>query len=150
MAAPETRIDVSCSVPLKITDVSATMQPWMANCGPHAFEFAAVLTAPAHNVDGEAQYVWRFGRGAPQLEKVVFAPVQTTQTIVVSQTYNILWGALMSPGTGMAADAERTAVAPAAPKATPTPSPTPEPKPTQPPSSWPSAISKNAWATIYC
>jgi hypothetical protein len=170
VAAPETRFDVSCSVPLRITDVSVTMQPWTANCGPHAFGFAAVLTAPAHNVGGEARYIWRFGTGAPQSGKVIFAPGQTTQTVVASQTYNIQRSALVAPGTGigtgMAADAGRTATAPQAPKATPTPSPTPDPKPTQPPSPWPkagpgqvyavfsvtapNAISNNAWATIYC
>jgi hypothetical protein len=166
VAASETRFDVSCSVPLMITAVDVTMQPWTANCGPHAFGFAAVLTAPAHNVGGEARYVWRFGTGAPQSGKVIFAPGQTTQTVVVSQTYNIQRSALVAPGTGMAADTGRTAAAPAAPKATPTPSPTPGPKPTQPPSPWPkagpgqvyavfsvtapNAISDNAWATIYC
>src|SRR5262249_49483069 len=112
VAAPETRFDVFCSVPLTITAVSVTMQPWTANCGPHAFGFAAVLTAPAHNVGGEARYIWRFGTGAPQSGKVVFAPGQTTQTVVVSQTYNIQRSALMASGTGMAADARRTAATP--------------------------------------
>jgi hypothetical protein len=166
VVAPETRFDVSCNVPLTITAVDVTMQPWTADCGPHAFGFAAVLTAPAHNVGGEARYIWRFGTGAAQSGKVIFAPGQTTQTVVVSQTYNIQRSALVAPGTGMATDTGRTAAAPAAPKATPTPSPTPDPKPTQPPSPWPkagpgqvyavfsvttpNAISNNAWATIYC
>ncbi len=166
VAAPETRFDISCSVPLTITAVDVTMQPWTAGCGPHAFGFAAVLTAPAHNVGGEARYVWRFGTGTPQSGKVIFAPGQTTQTVVVSQTYNIQRSALVAPGTGMASDVDRTAAAPEAPKATPTPSPTPVPNPTQPPSPWPkagpgqvyavfsvtapNAISDNAWATIYC
>jgi hypothetical protein len=163
VAAPEMHFDISCSVPLTITAVDVTMQPWTANCGPHAFGFAAVLTAPAHNVGGEARYVWRFGTGTPQSGKIIFAPGQTTQTVVVSQTYNIQRGALLAPETGIAADAEHLA---AAPKTTPTPSPTPAPNPTQPPSPWPkagpgqvyavfsvtapNAISNNAWATIYC
>jgi hypothetical protein len=163
VAAPETRFDISCSVPLTITAVDVTMQPWTAGCGPHAFGFAAVLTAPAHNAGGEARYVWRFGTGAPQSGKVMFAPGQTTQTVVVSQTYNIQRSPLTTSGAGMASDVGRTT---AAPKTTPTPSPTPVPNPTQPPSPWPkagpgqvyavfsvtapNAISNNAWATIYC
>jgi hypothetical protein len=171
VAAQETRFDVSCSVPLTITAVDVTMQPWTAGCGPHAFGFAAVLTAPAHNVGGEARYVWRFGTGAPQSGKVIFAPGQITQTVAASQTYNIQRSALAAPGTEMASDAERTdaertTAASEAPKATPAPSPTSVPNPTQPPSPWPkagpgqvyavfsvtapNAISNNAWATIYC
>ena len=104
VAAPETRFDISCSVPLTITAVDVTMQPWTAGCGPHAFGFAAVLTAPAHNAGGEARYVWRFGTGTPQSGKVMFAPGQTTQTVVVSQTYNIQRSPLASSGAGMASD----------------------------------------------
>jgi hypothetical protein len=163
IAAPETRFDISCSVPLTITDVNVTMQPWTANCGPHAFGFAAVLTAPAHNVGGEARYVWRFGASASQSGKVTFAPGQTTQTVVVSQTYNIQRSPLAASGTSMTSDASLSAEMP---NATPTPSPTPAPKPTPPPSPWPkagpgqvyaafsvtapNAISDTAWATIYC
>ena len=163
VAAPETRFDISCSVPLTITDVNVSMQPWTANCGLHAFGFTALLTAPAHNAGGEARYVWRFGAGASQSGKVVFAPGQTTQTVVVSQTYNIQRSPLATSETGMVPDGRRMAEAP---NATPGPSPTPVPKPTQPPSPWPkagpgqvyavfsvttpNAISNNAWATIYC
>jgi hypothetical protein len=163
VAAPETRFDISCSVPLTITAVDVTMQPWTAGCGPHAFGFAAVLTAPAHNAGGEARYVWRFGTGTPQSGKVMFAPGQTTQTVVVSQTYNIQRSPLTTSGAGMASDVRSTTEAPTA---TPGPSPTPVPNPTQPPSPWPkagpgqvyavfsvtapNAISNNAWATIYC
>ena len=163
VAAPETRFDISCSVPLTITSVDVTMQPWTANCGPHAFGFAAVLTAPAHNVGGEARFVWRFGASASQSGKVMFAPGQTTQTVVVSQTYNIQRSPLAASSVGMAPYMKRIAETP---KATPGPSPTPVPKPTQPPSPWPkagpgqvyavfavtspNAISDTAWATIYC
>jgi hypothetical protein len=163
VAAPETRFDISCSVPLTITAVDVTMQPWIANCGPHAFGFTAVLTAPAHNAGGEARYVWRFGASASQSGKVMFAPGQTTQTVVVSQTYNIQHSRLAASGVVMASDVRRTAETP---KATPGPSPTPVPNPTQPPSPWPkagpgqvyavfsvtspNAISNTAWATIYC
>jgi hypothetical protein len=163
VAAPEMRFDISCSVPLTITAVDVTMQPWTAGCGPHAFGFAAVLTAPAHNAGGEARYVWRFGTGTPQSGKVMFAPGQTTQTVVVSQTYNIQRSSLTTSGAGMASDVRRTTETP---KTTPTPNPTPVPNPTQPPSPWPkagpgqvyavfsvttpNAISNNAWATIYC
>lgn len=163
VAAPETRFDISCSVPLTITAVDVTMQPWTAGCGPHAFGFAAVLTAPAHNAGGEARYVWRFGTGTPQSGKVMFALGQTTQTVVVSQTYNIQRSPLTTSGAGMASDVRSTTEAPTA---TPGPSPTPVPNPTQPPSPWPkagpgqvyavfsvtapNAISNNAWATIYC
>jgi hypothetical protein len=169
VAAPETRFDISCSVPLTITDVNVSMQPWTANCGLHAFGFTALLTAPAHNAGGEARYVWRFGAGASQSGKVVFAPGQTTQTVVVSQTYYIQRSPLTASstasstasGVGMASDVRSTAETP---KATPGPSPTPLPSPTQPP--WPkvgpgqvyavfsvtspNAISDNAWAMIYC
>ena len=167
VAAPETHFDISCTVPLTITDVNVSMQPWTANCGPHAFGFTALLTAPAHNTGGEARYVWRFGASASQSGKVVFAPGQTTQTVVVSQTYYIqrspLRASSTASGVGMASDVRTAAKAP---NATPTPSPTPVPKPTQPPSPWPkagpgqvyavfsvtspNAISDNAWATIYC
>lgn len=163
VAAPETRFDVSCSVPLTITAVDVTMQPWTANCGPHAFGFAAVLTAPAHNTGGEARYVWRFGAGASQSGKVMFAPGQTTQTVVVSQTYNIQRRPLAVSEIGTASDVRRSAEAPSA---TPTPSPTPAPKSTATPAPWPkagpgqvyaafsvtapNAISDTAWATIYC
>jgi hypothetical protein len=163
VAAPETRFDISCNVPLTITAVDLTMQPWTANCGPHAFGFAAVLTAPAHNVGGEAHYVWRFGASASQLGKVVFAPGQTTQTVVVSQTYNIQRSALAASSPQMAPNVQRVGETP---KATPGPNPTPVPIPTQPSSPWPkaspgqvyavfsvtspNAISDNAWATIYC
>jgi hypothetical protein len=166
VAAPEMHFDISCSMPLTITAVDVTMQPWTAGCGPHAFGFAAVLTAPARNAGGEARYVWRFGTGAPQSGKVMFAPGQTTQTVVVSQTYNIQRSPLTTSGAGMASDAGHTTAAPETPKTTPTPSPTPIPNPTQPPSPWPkagpgqvyavfsvtapNAISNNAWATIYC
>jgi hypothetical protein len=166
VAAPETRFDVSCSVPLTITAVDVTMQPWTATCGPHAFGFAAVLTAPAHNVGGEARYVWRFGIGAPQSGHVIFAPGQTTQSVVASQTYNIERSALVAPGTRMPPDAGRTNASPEAPRATPTPSPAPDSNPTQSPSPWPkvgpgqvyavfsvtapNAISNSASATIYC
>jgi hypothetical protein len=157
VSSPEARFDISCVVPLTITDVSVTMQPWTATCGPHAFGFAAVLTAPAHNAGGEVSYVWRFGVGAPQSGSVMFAPGQTTQTVIASQTYNVQRNARMASSAAPSA---------ATPSATPNPTHTPTPEPTQTALPWPNAgpggvygvfsvtspnaISDDAWATIYC
>lgn len=176
VAAPETRFDIACSVPLTITDVNVTMQPWTANCGPHAFGFAAVLTAPAHNIGGEVRYSWWFRHGGSTAGSVVFAPGQTTQTVVASQTYNIQRSALAAsaattPGAAQAgvarvATLKGTPGPTPGPTPSPTPSPPPAPKPTPTPLPWPvvgpggvygvfsvtspNAISDDAWATVYC
>jgi hypothetical protein len=160
VAAPETRFAIACSVPLTITEVSVTIQPWTANCGPHAFGFAALLTAPAHNVGGEVRYSWWFRHGESSAGRVIFAPGQTTQTVVASQTYNIQRSALAVSGPAASGSARAIAT----PRATP--SPTPAPKPTATPALWPvvgpggvygvfsvtspNAISDDAWPTIYC
>jgi hypothetical protein len=171
VAAPEARFEISCSVPLSITDVSVSVQPWTSGCGPHAFGFAAVLTAPANNAGGEVRYSWWFHTGGSVSGTVVFAPGQTTQTVTTAQTYNIQRRASASssaaPADLLAARAASNLAPPSptpGPKPSPTPGPRPTPKPT--PAPWPvvgpggvygvlyvtapNAISNDAWATIYC
>jgi hypothetical protein len=170
VTAPETRFAMACTVPLTITEVNVSVQPLTANCGPHAFGFDAVLTAPAHNVGGVVRYSWWFRHGGSTSGTVVFAPGQTTQTVVASQTYNIQRSALAgspasdtSSASAMATDGARVI---ATPMVTPTPSPTPAPKPTATLLPWPvvgpggvygvfsvtapNSISDDAWPTIYC
>jgi hypothetical protein len=137
VAAPETRFDIARSVPLTIIEVSVTVQPRTANCRPHAFGFAAILAAPTRNVGGEVRYSWWFRTGGSQPGSVIFAPGQTTQTVVAAQAYNIQRSmALLSASAG--ADAERasaaqlaTSQATASPtsRREPAPSPTLAPQP---------------------